>query len=81
VPGLGQPVSDPVIRADPVEQHLPALAETISELLAVIGEHLTGNAELPQRRRERQAHRPASRPDHDLADPQTCHYQRQARRP
>jgi hypothetical protein len=24
VPGLGQPVDDPVIAADPVDQHLPA---------------------------------------------------------
>jgi len=36
VPGLGQPVDDPVVAADPVEQHLPALAETISELLAIV---------------------------------------------
>jgi hypothetical protein len=33
-------VGDPVLAADLAEQHLPALAETIGELLAV--EFLTG---------------------------------------
>ena len=39
-PGLGQPVGDAVVPADPVEQHLPALAEPVGELLAIVGEHL-----------------------------------------
>ena len=41
--GLGQPVDDPVVPADPVEQHLPALPETISKLLSIVSEHLTGH--------------------------------------
>jgi hypothetical protein len=40
VPGLGQPVNDPVVAADPVEQYLPALAEPPGELLAI--EFLSG---------------------------------------
>jgi hypothetical protein len=67
-PRLGQPVRDAVIPADPVEQHLPALAETISELLAIVRQYLAGHAEPAQRGSERQAHRPARCPDHDLAD-------------
>ena len=66
--GLGQPVNDPVVPADPVEQHLPALPETISKLLAIVSEHLPGHPELAQRGGERQANRPARRPHHDLAD-------------
>ena len=68
VAGLGQPVDDAVVPADPVEQHLAALPETISKLLAIVSEHLTGHPELAQRGGERQAHRPAGRPHHDLAD-------------
>jgi hypothetical protein len=37
---VSRPVNDAVVPADPVEQHLPALPEPMSELLAVIGEHL-----------------------------------------
>jgi len=69
MPGLGQPVSDAVVAADPVEQHLPALAEPVGELLAVVGEHLTRHAEPAQRGGERQAHRPAGRPHHDQSRP------------
>jgi hypothetical protein len=66
--GLGQPVGDAVVAADPVKQHLPALAETISKLLAVISEHLGRDAEPAQRGSKGQADCPAGRPGHDLAD-------------
>ena len=32
-------MGDAVVPADPVEQHLPALAEPVSELLAIVTEH------------------------------------------
>ena len=67
-PRLGQPVDDPVVPADPVEQHLPALAEPVGELLAVVGEHLPGHPERAQRGGERQAHRPAGGPGHHRGD-------------
>ena len=67
-PRLRQPVGDAVVAADPVEQHLPALAEPVSELLAVIGEHLIRHSELPQGGSEGQADRPACRPDRHGGD-------------
>jgi hypothetical protein len=66
--GRGQPVDDAVVAADPVEQHLPPLAETISKLLAIVGQYFGRDAELGQRGGERQAHRPARRTGHHLAD-------------
>ena len=42
---LGQPVGDAVVAADLVEQHLPALAEPVGELLAIVGEHLLRHPE------------------------------------
>ncbi len=55
--GLGEPMGDGVVAADPIEQHLPALAEPIGELLAIIGEHFLGNPVAAERFGEGQAHR------------------------
>jgi hypothetical protein len=46
----------------------PPLAETISKLLAIVGQYFGRDAELGQRGGERQAHRPARRTGHHLAD-------------
>jgi hypothetical protein len=67
-PRRSEPVGDPVVPADPVKQHLPALAEPVGELLAVIGQHFVGDPVLAQRRRKRQAHCPAGRPRHHRGD-------------
>src|SRR6266498_1836106 len=60
----GQPLGDPVLPQDPLEQHLgrARLAEPTSELRAVVGQQLLRHARAPQRRHQRPAHRPASRP-------------------
>jgi len=63
---LSQPVGDAVVAADAVEQHLPALAEPVGELLAVVRQHLLRHPEGLQRRREGQAHRPPGRTSHHL---------------
>ncbi len=57
--GLGEQVGDAVVAADPVEQHLPSLAETIRELLTVMRQNFGWNPIPPQRSGERQAHLPA----------------------
>ena len=64
---LGQPVGDAVVAADPVEQHLTALAEPGGELLAIVGQHLLRHPERLQRLDKGQADRPAGGPRHDLA--------------
>src|SRR6266498_209185 len=67
----GQPLGDPVLPQDPLEQHLgrARLAEPTSELLAVVGQQLLRHPIAPQRRHQRPAHRPASRPrQHRRAD-------------
>ena len=61
MPGPGQPVDDAVVAADPVEQHLPALPETISKLLAIVGEHFAGTPNWPTRRRTPGTPRPVGR--------------------
>lgn len=48
----GQAVLDPVLAAELVEQHLPALAEPVGELLAVVGQDLLGHPERDQRLRQ-----------------------------
>jgi hypothetical protein len=60
-PGLGQPLSDAVLPADPLEQHLrrARLAETPGELLAVVRQHFSGHPVFAHRLHERRAHRPA----------------------
>jgi len=66
---LGQPVGDPVVPADLVEQHLTALAEPAGELLAVVGQDLLRHPEPRQRagqrhlRQHNKSHSPASRAD------------------
>jgi len=50
---------DPVVAADLVEQHLPALAEPVGELFAVVGDHFLRHSEPGQRLSERQTDRPA----------------------
>lgn len=65
---LGQPVDDAVLPADPIEHHLPALAEPVGELLAVIGQHFLGHPEPAQPISKSQAHRPAGGPPDDLGD-------------
>jgi hypothetical protein len=42
--GLGESVGDGVVAADPVEEHFPALAEPVGELLAIVGQYLIGDA-------------------------------------
>ena len=66
----GQQLLDPVLAADPLEQHLrgPGLAEPAGEHLAVIGQHLIGDAVKPHRGYERPAHRPAGSPAHHRGD-------------
>jgi len=58
----GEPVGDAVLAADLVEQHLPALAEPIGELLTVVGQDLLGHPEPGQRRGQSQADCPAGGP-------------------
>jgi hypothetical protein len=58
---LREPVRDPVLAADLVEQHLPAPAEPIAELLAIVGEHLLRRAIALKRLGEGQADRAAGR--------------------
>ena len=67
-PGLGQPVDDPVVPADPVEQHLPALAEPVGELLAIVGEHFAGHPVGAQRGSKRQADGPSGGPGRHRGD-------------
>lgn len=62
---LGQPVRDPVLPADPVEQHLTTTAEPGGELLAVVGQHLFRYPEHLQGPGKGRADRPSGRPlDH-----------------
>ena len=52
-PGLGQPVGDPVLPADPVEQHLHRrLVEPAGEHLPVVGQDLLGHPVGPHRQRQ-----------------------------
>ena len=67
-PRLGQPVDDAVVPADPVEQHLPALAEPVGELLAIVSEDFPGHPEGAQRGGERQADGPPGGPGHHRGD-------------
>lgn len=66
--GLGEPVDDAVLSADPVEHHLPALAEPVGELLAVVREDFLGHPEPLQGVGEGQADGPAGGPADDLGD-------------
>ena len=68
--GLGQPLGDAVLPADPLEQHLSRAgpAEPAGELLAVVGEHLGGDPVLGHRGGERQADRPGGGPHDDGGD-------------
>jgi hypothetical protein len=68
--GPGQPLGDAVLAADPLEQHLgrAGLAEPPGELLAIVGQHLLGDAVNSHRGQERRAHRPAGGPHHDGGD-------------
>jgi hypothetical protein len=65
---LGQPVHDPVLPTDPVEQHLPTLTEPVGELLTVISQQLLRHPEPGQALSQRQAHRPTGRPAHHFGD-------------
>ena len=57
---------DPVLAADPIEQHLGVLqAEPAGEDLAVVGEDLLGNPVGAHRGREVGAHGTARGPGHD----------------
>jgi hypothetical protein len=47
---VGQPMLDAVLAADPVEHHLPALPEAISELFPVVRLHFLRNPGAPRRR-------------------------------
>jgi hypothetical protein len=59
-PGRREQVIDPVLAADPVEQHLGVLeTEPPGEDLAVVGEHLLWNAMGAHRSREVGTHRAA----------------------
>jgi hypothetical protein len=64
----GQPVGDAVLAADLVKQHLPALTETISKLLAIVSEDFLRHPELPQGGGQGQAHRPPGGPLSDSGD-------------
>lgn len=66
--GLGEPVDDAVLPADPVEHHLTTLAEPVSELLAVVRQDFLGHPEPLQPVGEGQAHRAAGGPADDLGD-------------
>jgi hypothetical protein len=58
-------VIDPVLPADPVEQHLDVTrGEPAGEHLAVVGEDLLGDTVAPERVGEVPAHRPARGSDH-----------------
>jgi hypothetical protein len=63
---LGEPVGDAVLSADPVEQHLAALAESVGELFAVVGEDLLRYPVVGHRFREGGADRTAGSPRYDL---------------
>jgi len=64
-PGGGEQVVDAVLAADPVEQHLGVLgAKPPGEDLAVIGQHLLGDAVGAHRLGEVGADRPAGRSHH-----------------
>ena len=54
-------MGDGVVAADPVEEHFPALAEPVGELLAIVGQYLIGDAIAAQGLGEGQAHRPPGR--------------------
>jgi hypothetical protein len=68
--GLGQPLGDAVLAADPLEQHLgrARLAETPGELLAVVRQHFSGHPVDTHRFHERRADRPASGTIDDRGD-------------
>ena len=60
-PGLGEQVLDPVLPADPVEEHLDRRpVEPAGEHLPVVGQDLPGHPVGPQRQRQALAH-PAAR--------------------
>jgi hypothetical protein len=63
--GFGEPVGDAVVPADPVEEHFPALAESIGELFPVIRQHFLGHPVAAQCLSEGQAHRPPGRAHHN----------------
>ncbi len=65
---LRQPMHDGVVPADPIEQHLTAMAEPRGELLAVVRQHLTRHPKRPQRLGEGQADSPAGGPHHRFGD-------------
>jgi hypothetical protein len=63
--GVDQPVLNAVLAADPVEHHLPALAEPVGELLAIVRLHFLRHPEPAQGFGERDADRPSGGPlDH-----------------
>jgi hypothetical protein len=68
-PGLGQPVGDAVVPADPVEQHFTRAGSTEApgELFPVVGQQFCGNPVAFEGVRERGADRPAGRPEDDAA--------------
>src|SRR6266702_2858276 len=68
---LGEPVSDPVLPADPVKQHLhrhAGLVEPAGEHLAVVGQHLLGHPVDAHRVHERLADWAGGGPHHRLGD-------------
>src|SRR5215468_9197022 len=64
----GEPVSDAILAADLVEQHLASLTETISKLLAIVSEDFLRNPVFDQGSSQSQAHRPAGGPLGDRGD-------------
>ena len=60
--GSGEEVSDPVVEADTVEQHIGGLVGAAGEDLAVVSEDLLGDPVGVERFQERVAHRAAPSP-------------------
>ena len=61
-------MGDAIVPADPIKQHLPALAEPIRELFTVVRQDFLRDTVATQGLGKRQTHRPAGGADHDRGD-------------